>query len=355
MTHPSQLLSALAQELTLLSPQQWRNVGLERLLDKGLAHDHVRLLGTGLLARIPKQSQMQLGAQDNLHYQAACFQRAWPGGHTPLLNRVLPPSANLPRGAMLVEEIIGRSASLPEDLPAITVALASLHRLVLPPAEERPPLWDTADPLASLRDEILVQAQYAAAANLEPATALALREGLAALQLACEGQDRPPRQLIAFDGHPGNFVVQEDGKAVLVDLEKCRYSYAGLDLAHATLYTSTTWDVASHAVLSVPQVLDVYHGWEAAVGIATAQSSHAWHLPLRRAMWLWSITWCAKWRALSGQAAQTSQQGEDWSQERSDAALVAHVRNRVDHYLSSAVVAQVLNEFAQLELALKSA
>ena len=352
--HSAPLLSALAQELTQLSPLHWGSLRLEHLPDKGLAHDHVRLVGTGLLARIPKQSQMQLAALDNLRYQAACFERAWAGGHTPRLDRVLPPSANLPRGALLVEEIFGRAASLPGDLPAITMALASLHRLALPPEGLRAPLWSAADPLASLRDEVLAQARYAASADLEPATARALDEGLAALQVACESQDRPPRQLIAFDGHPGNFVVQANGRAMLVDLEKCRYSYAGLDLAHATLYTSTTWDAASHAVLSLPQVQDVYRCWEDAVGDATAQAARPWHLPLRRAMWLWAITWCAKWRALSGQAAQTSHDGEDWSAQHSAAALVAHVRDRVDHYLGSAVVGQVLAEFAQLDLALKS-
>ena len=42
-------------------------------------------------------------------------------------------------------------------------------------------------------------------------------------------------------------MMRVDGCAVLVDLEKCRYSYAQPDLAHATRYTSTTWDAASSA------------------------------------------------------------------------------------------------------------
>jgi hypothetical protein len=45
--------------------------GLEPLPDTDLAHDHVRRIGTGLLARIAKQSQMQLGAADNLDCQVA--------------------------------------------------------------------------------------------------------------------------------------------------------------------------------------------------------------------------------------------------------------------------------------------
>jgi hypothetical protein len=75
---------------------------------------------------------------------------------------------------------------------------------------------------------------------------------------------------------------------------------------------------------------------------------------LRRAMWLWSVTWCAKWRVLSAERGRPSGDGEDWSAERSDASLVDHVRERVDHYLSAAVVERVVQELASLERVLAS-
>jgi hypothetical protein len=150
--------------------------------------------------------------------------------------------------------------------------------------------------------------------------------------------------LIAFDGHPGNYVVQSAGSAVLVDLEKCRYSYPGLDLAHATLYTSTTWDADSSAVLALNEVQAAYAVWRRSVGEPAADAAAPWHIPLRRAMWLWSITWCAKWRAVSSAAASTRADGEDWSAQHSDAALVAHVRERVDHYLDASTIDRVLAE-----------
>ena len=115
----------------------WAGTPLERLKDKGLAHDHVRLCGKGVLARIPKQSQMHLGAADNLAYQKACFERAAPGGHAPRLFDVLPPGAHLPRGALLVEDIVGRNATLPADLGLIVRALASIHGLPLPAVAHR--------------------------------------------------------------------------------------------------------------------------------------------------------------------------------------------------------------------------
>ena len=113
----------------------------------------------------------------------------------------------------------------------------------------------------------------------------------------------------------------------------------GLAHDHVRL-RGTTWGMDSHAVLAVADVVGAY---------AT------WHVPLRRAMWLWSIAWCAKWRAVSGNAAHVSADGEDWSTEHSGSALVAHVRGRVDHYLSPVVVAQVLGESEALDVALDQA
>ena len=317
---------------------------LEPLPDKGLAHDHIRLVGGGLLARIPKQSQMGLDPAHNLAYQRACFERAAAGGHTPVLHATLPPSEHLPRGALLVAEIVGRPARLPGDLAAIARALASLHVLSLPDASARPPLLDVPDPLLALCHEITAQASHLPQARVAPEVARAVADGLVQLQALCALPQRPARRFIAFDGHPGNFIVRADGRAVLVDLEKCRYSHPGLDLAHATLYTSTTWDLESHAVLNAGEVAAFYRAWASAMGPA-AEGAAAWHGPLRRAMWLWSVTWCAKWRVLSGHAPDHHASGEDWSASRSAATLVHHVRDRVDHYLSPVVVAQLLHGF----------
>ena len=124
------------------------------LPDKGLAHDHVRLQGTAWLARIPKQSQLGLAARDNLDYQRACFERAAASAHTPALHGVLPPSEQLPRGALLVQAIEGRPARLPHDLPALAAALAAMHALPLPEAAARAPLLNAADPLRALAHEI---------------------------------------------------------------------------------------------------------------------------------------------------------------------------------------------------------
>jgi thiamine kinase-like enzyme len=322
---------------------------LQRLKDKGLAHDHVRLVGTGILARIPKQSQMQLSALDNLAYQSACFTRASVTGYAPALMGQLMPCDDLPRGALLVEEIVGRNAALPGDLKAIVQSLAAMHALVLPTIECRAPLRNAPDPLVDLLAEVEAQASHFSASNAAPSSIAMVLAELERFKQLCARSQRPAQCLIAFDGHPGNFVVQADGRANLVDLEKCRYSYASLDLAHATLYTSTTWDIDSHTVLSTADIAQAYANWAQAVGSEVADAAKPWHVPLRRAMWLWSVTWCAKWRATSGAAARSGGEGEDWSTERSSDELVAHVRERTAHYLAPVTVHAVLQGFDALD------
>ena len=315
----------------------------EAMRDKGLAHDHIRLVGTGWLARVPKQSQLDLPAAANLTYQAACFARAAPSLHVPRLLAVLPPRAGLERGARVVEEIAGRPARLPVDLPAIARALGALH--ALPRPADAAPLLAPADPLAAMRDEVLAQGAYLEAARLDPASAAMIARELAALRALCAAPARPATCLINFDAHPGNFLIRADGSAVLVDLEKGRYGAPSFDLAHATIYTSTTWDLESRAELTPGEIVDFHACWAAVPGVPAASG---WHVALRRAMWLWAVTWCAKWRVLSG-AKRAQAGGEDWSAEASDAVLIAHVRERVDHYLSAAAVRRCLDEFATLE------
>ena len=327
--------------------------GLEPLPDKGLAHWHVQLTGTGWLARIPKQSQMDLAASENLRYQSACFQRAAPSEHVPLLHSVIEPSAGMPRGALLVEEIVGTPASEPHHLAPIMQALAAIHALPVPLPEERTPLLNERNPLAGLVALIDAQARHLDHADVPPASARAVKARLADLaQRMAPAVMACPQRLITFDAHPGNFLITPSGQAVLVDLEKLRYSYPPLDLAHATLYTSTTWDRDASFQLSTEAVARAYEVWAEAVGEAIAGPCRRALVPLRELMWLWSVTWCAKWLAESAGSHGASGDGEDWSARNSEAALIEHVRERVNDYLSSRCIERLLAEFDELQTVL---
>ena len=384
--HPATpLLSALADALV---GTPWQGARLAPLPDSGLAHHHVAISGSEppVLARIPKQSQLRLDAATNLEYQAACFDRAEPSGHTPRLFATLRPSQGLSRGALIVEHVLGRGVVLGapdarkpvgaadphradpdaddlahddlrradhDDLAAIVRALASIHSLPVPDVRE--PLMNPADPLADLAAEIDVQAEFLDSASLQPDARALIDRELTRLDTLVRGDRRPSVNLVSFDAHPGNFLIRDDGEAVLVDLEKCRYSYPSLDLAHATLYTSTSWERGATAWLTPAQVREVHELWESTMGRAgsgRAGSGRAddseWHVPLRRAMWLWSVTWCAKWRVLSGAAPSVSADGEDWAVANSADQLARHVRGRVDHYLSADIIERVTREFDEL-------
>lgn len=322
---------------------------LSPMADTGLAHDHVwvhRHNGDDWVARLPKQSQMNLPPEENLAYQAACYERSSPGGHTPKLYDILPPSEALPRGGLLVEAIRGRLAKLPEDLDAIADAQVSLHSQSLPNAAARPPLLAPENPWLAMVNEVRQQANWLADAQLASKITQRIKQELDLLPTRLS--DATPT-LISFDTHPGNFLIREDGRAVLVDLEKCRYGLPGIDLAHTSLYTSTTWDLNSQAVLSLGEVVNFYRRWQAAMEKSPDTDTL---VACRRATWLWSLTWSAKWRAQHLNAKDSHQRGEDWSAELTDPAVIDHVRNRVEHYLSLPIIDHVHSELQCLQASL---
>lgn len=269
---------------------------LEPLPLKGVAHDHVRLAGRGLVARLPRWSQQGLDPAANLAYQAEAFRRAAPCGHTPELAAVLPPAPDgLPMGGLVVTEITGRPPRLPADMAAIARALAALHALPLPPPSARAPLLAPADPAAALLAQVERQAAAFDDAGLEPEVRRLLDAELDAARTS-----RPavpvPVALCGADTHPGNFLIDAAGKAWFTDLEKAHYSLPAIDLAHASLLTSTRWTPEVDAELSRAEVADFLAAWAAAVPADLAAATAPWLVPMRRLTWLRTMTWMARWR-----------------------------------------------------------
>ncbi len=314
-----------------------RDGELQPMAVKGLAHEHFRLGDRGWVLRVPKQSQFALSAQDNLAYQAACFARVSASGHAPALAAVLPPDAALPMGALVVQEIVGRPPRLPDDLPALASAMARVHGLPVPEPADRPPLSVHSDAVAGALAEIEAQAAYLEVAELDPAAKAEIEAELAWARdfAACAaGADQPVR-LVLTDTHPGNFLIDRHGRAVIVDLEKALYGSPGTDLAHATLYSSTTWDPDTHADLSVEQLAAYYRQYLEIVGPELAARMRPWLTAMRRITFLRAITWCAMWSVEHRRAARAAagESARDWSAENTDPAVIAHVADRVALYL----------------------
>jgi aminoglycoside phosphotransferase (APT) family kinase protein len=294
---------------------------VEKLREKGAAHTHWRLGKTGLLLRVPRLSQWGMGPEENLAYQVACFRRAEPSGATPRLAEVIEPSPSLPRGALAVEEIVGRVPRLPDDLPAIAAALAAIHALPVPPT--RAPLVEhTPDPLGATAAALEAQRALLDEVAMPEATKRALAKELARMEPAPS-----PVTLVGTDTHPGNFIVRGDGHAVLVDLEKSLYGAPAIDLAHATLPTSTLWDMDVATELSPAATAAFYATWLDTVPKDLAASVRESLGPARRITFLRTMLWCVRWRRAS------SQDGE-WSAARLDPGLLAHIAGRVALFLS---------------------
>lgn len=351
-------MSAIANLPALLTKLQeidgFGDISLEQLQPlevKGLAHDHVEVLGRDLLLRVPKQSQFAMAAAENLNYQATCFRRVGICGHAPRLEAVIEPCESVPMGALLVERIEGRPPSLPKDLGALAECMAQVHALPIPGSAQRPPLEDHRNPIAGAMEEIEQQALFLDDAALSAEARQEVdAELIWARAFASKSDGKPqPLTLVLTDTHPGNFLIDQRGRAIIVDLEKALYGSPATDLAHATIYSSTTWDTEVYADLSIDEVSAFYQRYLETVPKDLAETLRPWMLPLRRITMLRAITWCAKWRVLQSrertQNKHAADSTEDWSADNNTTELVTHVAGRVDEYLRARTLQRMRAEW----------
>jgi hypothetical protein len=323
---------------------------LETMRVKGLVHEHVRIKERGLLLRVPRLSQFGLEPEVNLAYQIACFERAQPSGATPAIHGVLAVEDRIPYGALVVEEIVGRAPRLPNDMARLADCIADIHMVPVPPENARAPLTVHGDAVSGTLGFIETQAAYLPDAGLAPETARQIADELAWARdfAAASSSADQPITLVGTDTHPGNFMVEASGRAVFVDLEKALYGSPAVDLAHASVYTSTMWDPEIASVLDREAVEAFYGRYLARVPAALADALRPWLAPLRRLTWLRTTTWCAKWRveaAKAPAATGSTRERSAWSAERHDAALIAGVRARIDDYFDPDTIARIRTEW----------
>jgi aminoglycoside phosphotransferase (APT) family kinase protein len=291
-----------------------------------------------LILRLPRQTPWLGDPSTQLSVEAAAFRRAEPSGVTPRLTAVIEPSPVLPLGGLLVEDVAGHPPRLPADLAAIASALERLHGLSLPTKAERPPLPDhaTVGPIAATLAFIERQRPYLAAGRFTPETIAALDQEYAwACRYAAETRaEDQPIALVGTDTHPGNFIVRPDGSAVLVDLERVCYGSPAIDLAHATLRTSTFWDLEVQTELGPGDTQMFYRNYLNAVGPARAEVLASWLLPARRITWLRTMMWAVRLSTLIDEAAL-----------QLEGQLAAHTRYWLDRFLQPFEIAQISAEW----------
>lgn len=270
---------------------------LSELPRSGLAHRHWRVLRRGVLLRVPLTADTTA-----IERELETFRRLAPSGHTPHLHGVLPPSAGLPGGALIVSAVRGRTPRLPQDLPAIARALAAVHELPVPAPSARLPLASPDEPFAATlavieRHVAIGGAAFVPAARAQIDAELAWAHDYADTHTAELRQS--PRTLVLTDTHPRNFIRCANGTAVAVDLEKALYGAPAIDLAHAVLPAAIAWARQGERVSAADRrrFLAVYFKHR---GKRAEEALRPWLAPMQRLTWLRTTAAFAAFRA--GQA-----------------------------------------------------
>ena len=298
MSANSDLLHAL-QRLPALAHLQTGD--LAPLSSKGTAHGHVAIVppiaDRKLVVRIAYAFPGDPAAAARLETQAEAFRRCAPSGCTPRLFGLVPPGEALPGGALIVDRIDGRAPRLPQEIGLMARSLAAIHALPVPATAMAAPLSFPADAVAALLQAIETNARFFDSMAMDGKTRLALGEELAFARdyAASKMRGQPEPVLALADTHPGNFIVDAAGTAWFVDLEKAHYGAAAIDLAHATLETSTRWDRDVNLVLPREAIVAFYREYLNLIGSARAQRLHPFLLPLRRMTWLRTMAFMARW------------------------------------------------------------
>ena len=310
----------------------------------GTAHGHVRL-ANGLLARIAYAHDGDPSAAGRLAMQAEAFRHLAPAGRTPKLHDIVEPQPGLPGGALIVDFVEGRAPRLPDDLPALADTLVRLHSLPLPAASsliprQKNPFLETLEAVELNAMRFLDKAVPDSGSRAEIAEELRLMRGMA-LAFA---QRTQPLSVALADTHPGNFIIDATGLAWFVDLEKVHVGSPAIDLAHATLATSTLWHPDIGKLLSRDEVQGFYDLYLDKVGKKRAAELQPWLLPMRRLTWLRTTLFMARWRVQTRSPRDRSDPGQ-WSDTGLEPRMKAHIDAAIDRCFRRDFIRQVRAEW----------
>ena len=316
----------------------------ETLPATGTAHGHVRLKD-GRLVRIAYAHEGDPTAAARLHVQAEAFRYLQPAGRTPKLHEVVEPRDGLPGGALIVDFIEGRAPRLPDELHAMADTLARIHMLPLPPASasfprQANPFLETLEAVEQNATRFLDKAVPDSGSRAEIIDELRLMRGMAS-EFA---QRTQPLSVALADTHPGNFIVDTSGIAWFVDLEKVQVGSPAIDLAHATLPTSTLWHPDVGTELAQAEVKSFYDSYLAKVGNERAAELQPWLQPMRRLTWLRTTLFMARWRVQT-EAPRDPDDPSQWSDAGLSTEMKTHLRLRIAMSFDRDVIRAIRKEW----------
>jgi aminoglycoside phosphotransferase (APT) family kinase protein len=335
------LLSALRQRLAFASLTA---ADLKPLPATGTAHGHVAL-PNGLLARVAYAHEGDPAAAARLATQAEAFRHLEPAHGTPRLHDVITPRPGLPGGALIVDRIEGRAPHLPGELAAMADTLARIHALPLPAAgspipRQQNPFLETLAAIEQNATRFLAKAVPDSGARAEIAEELGLMR-----KTATDIGMRPQPLAVALaDTHPGNFLVDRQGIARFVDLEKVHVGSPAIDLAHATLATSTLWHPDVGKVLSREEIERFYTLYLEKVGATRAVALEPWLQPMRRLTWLRTTLFMARWRVQT-RAPRDPSDPTQWTDTGLAPAMKAHIDQCIDRCFRHEAIHSIRSEW----------
>jgi aminoglycoside phosphotransferase (APT) family kinase protein len=310
----------------------------------GTAHGHVRLPG-GLIARVAYAHEGDAGAASRLETQAAAFRLLASGKRTPVLHDVLAPRQGLSGGALIVDRIEGHVPVLPRDLGALAATLAVIHSMKKPPASspiprQKNPFLETLAAIEQNALRFLDKAVPESGARAEIAEELRLMRGMA----SAFAEQPQPLTIALADTHPGNFIMTADGTAWFVDLEKVHVGSPAIDLAHATLPTSTLWHPEIGQILTPGQVAGFHAHYLARIGKARAAALEPWLMPMRRLTWLRTTLFMARWRVQT-RGDRDPGDPSQWSDAGLESRMQTHIDARIDQCFNRDMIRQIRGEW----------
>jgi aminoglycoside phosphotransferase (APT) family kinase protein len=258
---------------------------------------------------------------------------------------VIAPRPGLPGGALIVDFVEGQPPHLPRDLDAMAETLAALHRLPVPDEDaplprQKNPFLETLEMVEQNAMRFLDRAVLDRGARAEIAEELRLMRGMA-LAFARRGQ---PLTVALADTHPGNFIVHRTGRAWFVDLEKVHVGSPAIDLAHATLPTSTLWQPEGSAELSREDVRRFHEAYLRRISARAATRLQPWLMPMRRLTWLRTTLFMARWR-VETRAPRDPGNTTQWSDAGLDPKMKEHIDARIDHCFRRDVIRTIRAEW----------
>ena len=310
----------------------------------GTAHGHVRL-PNGHLARVAHAHEGDATASVRLYTQAEAFRYLEPAGRTPRLHGVMHARPGLPGGALIVDFIDGRPPRLPDELGALAETLARIHTLPLPAAgspipRQVNPFLETLELIELSATRFLDKAVPDAAACAEIADEIRLMSG----EATTLGRREQPLSVALADTHPGNFIVDRQGIAWFVDLEKVHVGSAAIDLAHVTLPTSTLWHPDIGRALTPPQVRSFQDDYLARIGEERAARLRPWLVPMRRLTWLRTTLFMARWR-VETRSPRNPSNPTQWSDAGLDHKMRRHIDAHIDQFFTREAIRFIRSEW----------